>query len=431
MTSPAAGAQPGGGSPSVFQPPGQQAAASMLGGLVNPLYQQAIGGQTPGAWAYPQAQGLYPQGFNQTTNYLTGSPTGDPTYQSMASGLATGSALNAFNNYLPLYGDIYNQVPGLAGAAGGALSYLPQIGANAFSPYYGQMVQATADNPQYAQALTGAAQGAAFGGQGAQNMLTQANAINQQAFDPRADLYGSLQQSALDRSNAINAMSGVAGSPYGAGVTSDALDNFDINWQNQQLGRQIQGAQATSPLYSGATNLAYGSAQLPNQVYMKQIADVLGALGAQNQAGAQGASAYGNLLGSAGQGLGQANSLAGGLTSGLTAAGGQPYSTGATIGGNALSGSSQLGQLLSGITGIGNQQYTLPQNLITDLMGYLTGGRQAALDSAQIGQMGFNQGAQGIGGLLGGANTLFGKSGIMPLFGGGSSILGAAPLAAS
>lgn len=418
-------------SSAVFQPPGQAEAANMLSGLFNPLYNTAISGQTPGAWAYPQAQSYVPTGNNVANQWLVPGTPGTPA--SDAAGLAYGTATNAYNNYLPLYGDLYNQIPGLTAGAAGGLDYLPQVMGNAFSPYYGGMVGATADNPLYPQAMTGAAQGAAYGARGAQNMMNQAGSIYSQGFDPQAALYGRSQQQLLDKSNAVNAMSGVAGSPYGASTTANALGNFDINWENQQLQRQMQAAQATSPLYSGATNLAYGSAQLPNQVYMKQIGDVLAALAAQNQAGAQGASAYGSLLGASGQGLGQANNLSTGLTQALTSIGGQPYTTGATIGGNAQTSLGNQMGLLGQATQLGNQQFALPQMLIQDLMSYLTGGRAAAMDSANIGNMGFNQTASGIGGLLGGANTLFGRQGIMPLFGsvaaapatGGLSLLGA------
>lgn len=418
------GGSGGGGSANVFLPPGQGAAAGTLGDIVNPLAGLSMnaGAGTPGGWAWPQAQSLYPTGFNATDLYLTNSPF---------AGQATGSAVNAYNNYLPMYGSIAGQVPSLAGAAGGALGYIPDLAGSAFSPYYGQMVSAAASNPLYPQAMTGAAQGAAFGGQGAQSMMNQAGAINTAGFDPQAALFGRTQQQLLDQSNAVNAMSGIAGTPYGASATSNALGNMDINWQNQQLGRQIQAANATSPLYSGATNLAYGSAQLPTQTYMGQINNVLQALKAQEEAGRLGASGIGSLLSAGGSGLGQANNLGTSLAQSLASIGAAPYSTGATIGGNAVSGLGNLQNLLSGAVNIGNNQFALPQQVISDLMQYMGLGQNASSISGQLGQMGFNQTAQGIGGALSGANTLFGRNGLMPLggmFGGPANLAGAAAM---
>ena len=37
-----------------------------------------------------------------------------------------------------------------------------------------------------------------------------------------------------------------------AGNENQALSNFDINWQNQQLGRQSQGLQGLESAYQGA-----------------------------------------------------------------------------------------------------------------------------------------------------------------------------------
>jgi hypothetical protein len=219
-------------------------------------------------------------------------------------------------------------------------------------------------------------------------------------------------------------MSGVAGTPYGAGATSNALGNYDINWENQQLGRQAQAAGAASPLFQAAPGLAAGSAALPGNTYMNQISNVLNALKAQNTAGALGASTAGALQSGAGQGLGQANALGSSIGQNTASFGSLPYQTGATIGNNAVSAQSNLGGVLSGITGLGNQQFTLPEQVLGDLAQYLGLGQDASRLSANLGQMGFNQTAQGLGGLLSGGNALFGSNGMLGgsggLFGSGA-----------
>jgi hypothetical protein len=402
------------GSPTVMLPPNQGLAASSWGDILSPLAGMSANGGagTPAAWAYPQAQGLYPQGYNAGAQYLFGAP-GQSTLYDQNAGQAVGSAQNAYNNFLPIYGDVTGAAPQLAGGAQGALGLLPQIESSAFSPLYGQMVNAAASNPQYAQALTGASQAAAYGAGGAQNMYDQAGSIMQAGFDPQSALFNRTQQQLTDQSGAANAMAGLGSSPYGAGVASNAMGNFDINWQNNLLNRMEGAAGAASPLYSGATNLAYGSSQLPTQTYMGQIANVLEALKAQNQAGVQGAASYGSLLDAGGQGLGRALGLGTTGAQGLSTLGAAPYLTGATIGNNAMAGTSNLQSQLTGATNLGNNQYLLPQQVLGDLMQYMGLGQQASQLSGNLGQQGFNQTAQGIGGLLSGGNALFGSNGLL------------------
>lgn len=66
-----------------------------------------------------------------------------------------------------------------------------------------------------------------------------AQSIIQTGFDPQSALYSRSWQQNIDQTNAINAMNGVSGTPYGAGLMTQANQNFNIDWQNQQLGRQL------------------------------------------------------------------------------------------------------------------------------------------------------------------------------------------------
>ena len=74
------------------------------------------------------------------------------------------------------------------------------------------------------------------------------------AFDPQQALYNQQYQQMLDQQNAMNAMNGVAGSPYAAGISGQAGTNFNIDWQNAQLNRQIAGLGA----YDQAAQTAAG-----------------------------------------------------------------------------------------------------------------------------------------------------------------------------
>jgi hypothetical protein len=228
------------------------------------------------------------------------------------------------------------------------------------------------------QAMAGAQQGAAIGGPASLQMGADANTLSaaagqvlNQGFDPQSALLGREQNQLLDRSNVVNAMSGVASTPYGASTTGNNLANFNINWDNQRLQRGQSG------------------------------------------------------LASAGAGYGQAGNLATGATSLAASSGGLPYSTGATIASDALQG-------LGSQTNLGNNQFLLPQQSLNDLESYLRLGQSASGISGQLGALGLQEqsnAASGFGQLAGaGSNALFGSGGIGGLFGsgGGSAITGPA-----
>ncbi len=388
--------------------------------------------QLMGAGAGPAGTN-YPTGQQFVDQYLTYSP-----YAAQAQGAADNAGNIALQNYGPQSGAGSN----IIGAAQGGLPYASQALAMGFNPAYGTLVNDLTNNPYTPQAIAGAEQAAQIGNQGATTLvgsvgplLAGAGTTLNNAFDPQNALFQRGQQQSLDASGVANAMAGIGGSPYGASVASNALNNYDINWENQKLGRQTAGlgaydtalGQAGSTL-SGATNLAATSAALPANVFTGFVSQILQALGAGNQAGAQGASTFGSLLGSAGSGsttgAGLENSALAQYLSGQQ----QPYNTGVNFGQNALSG-------LSSVTNLGNQQYLLPQQVLQDLESYMGLGQSASGISGQLGQMGFNQLASGIGGGIAGANALFGGGGsggsgglLSGLSGAASGLLGSSPL---
>jgi len=157
-------------------------------------------------------------------------------------------------------------------------------------------------------------------GQQAQAYIPQALA---QGFDPQQALYNQKFQQQLDQSQAVNAQSGVAGTPYGAALTQQGNQNFDIAWQAQQLANQAQGAQTASNLSAMGLN----ALNAPIQDYMNYIA--------QSNAGAA------NMWGAVNQSFQGANQMYGSEVTSQNAANQQ-----------AAAGKSGLGQLAGGVMGL-------------------------------------------------------------------------------
>jgi hypothetical protein len=146
---------------------------------------------------------------------------------------------------------IYGQTLGAQNRlAGQGNQYTNNILGNPYAGgYQGAAGQAAG---QYGQ-LGGAAQGASQNLYGAGNTaLGAGNAILQQGFDPQNALYNRTQQQVQDQTLAGLAATGTGSTPYGAGVLGQTASNFNIDWQNNQLGRETQAASA----YSGLNNTA-------------------------------------------------------------------------------------------------------------------------------------------------------------------------------
>ena len=151
------------------------------------------------------------------------------------------------------------------------------------SPYYGQSL-AQGEAVNYQPYLQGAQQaGGMYGqvgqtagqqmqgyGQQAQTALGQqsqmygaGNQIMQTAFDPQNALFNQQQQLTQDQVRAGQAARGLGNSAEGAMEENQAMGNFDINWQNAQLGRQVQGIQGMQTANAGgiAQGNLYGQDQ--------------------------------------------------------------------------------------------------------------------------------------------------------------------------
>ena len=358
------------------------------------------------------------------------------------------------------------------GAAQGGLDFAQGLANPAYQNYgYAQgLANPAAQNYGYASGAAGAL------GQGA-------NAIMNTAFDPQGQLYQQQYQQNQDATQAALAARGINTSGTGAGIVNQSDQNFNMNWQNQQLARQQAGlasagnayGQGQAGLASGlsgmqgvASGMAGGLAGLQgvssginagvNNMFGAQsgLNAGLGALesaattgqnigsnAAQNYAagGAMPSNTYyGNLASQASLlgGLGSAAGSYGGLTSSganlgnmglgqLNAASSLPYSTANTITNN------QGSSLNNYLNTFANSQ-NINQQQIGDLLQYLGLGQSAgqglstAQNSTYANQIAAQQNMFGGLGMLGGLGlSAFGGGGELgSMFGGLGSMFGGA-----
>lgn len=199
--------------------------------------------------------------------------------------------------------------------------------------------------------------------QNANQALPYSNQILNNAFDPQHALYDRTLQQVQDQSRAASSAAGLGTSGVGVGMENDAVKNFNIDWQNNQLARQNQGIQGYDSLLSSILGSLTGGANLkqqgvneiaeggllPYQAYntpptadlsalssaqslnQQSLADILSYLGLGT-----------NASGVANQSAQQANTNLSGIATGL----------GGLLGSSGSSGSSGTGQWLNPDTGI-------------------------------------------------------------------------------
>lgn len=224
------------------------------------------------------------------------------------------------------------------------------------------------------------------------NLYGGGNQILQTALDPQNALYNRTAQQLTDQTRAAQYARGIQSSPLGASVESNALGNFNIDWQNQQLARQAQGLQSAAGAYGAAGN------------------QYTGYLGAINQSNAQNTS---NISGAQQNAFGLGQQAAGSYQSG----GQVPYQTNQNIYGNQNQGlQNYLGNNQSYLSGL-NQ---LQSNDLAYL-NYGTGAQNLGFQQSQTNLQNQGQATAALGSAIG--NTNWGNVGntISGWFGGGSS----------
>jgi hypothetical protein len=166
------------------------------------------------------------------------------------------------------------------------------------APQYQQITSNVMSNPYYAQAQAGAGQVAQAGQgvaagqfQGASSLQGLGNlaaayapATMATGYDPQSALYNQQLTATQDQQNVANAQNGVAGSPFAAGVSGQATQNFNLTWEQQQQSRQAAAIAALSQLEGTAGSAYFGASTLgaqgldtiaqtsaaPSQTYLSQ-----------------------------------------------------------------------------------------------------------------------------------------------------------------
>lgn len=165
-----------------------------------------------------------------------------------------------------------------AGGIGGIDQTYGGLGASVL-PQAQQNLSNLTNNPGQNNAIGGAWNASQLGQQGAlagygtgqnlagagMSLLPYAQNIMQTGFDPQQQLYARTQQQVTDQSRASEAARGIDMSPYGAGLENDQNRNFNIDWQNQQLGRQATAAGAAGGLTQAGAGVAGQGINMMNQ----------------------------------------------------------------------------------------------------------------------------------------------------------------------
>lgn len=221
--------------------PGLQQAATNVGN--NPYYDTAMSGANFAANAATQQ--VAPNMLQANTN-LTNLGNGASDYAGIASmaGIGAGQqALDAGQNSYAAGQNVYNQAQSLMPSTTQGASMAPNVyqqlmsmipgttqgGLNAADPML-------IDGLIKAQQLYGTAYNAIPGLTGGMDQATQ---LLNNGFDPQGQLRDREYQKTMDQQNALNSMYGVSSSPYGAGVAGQRAQDFGLDWQDRQLGRQV------------------------------------------------------------------------------------------------------------------------------------------------------------------------------------------------
>ncbi len=224
------------------------------------------GGDSPPSAPTPTSYGGQP-------NYIPTDQSGmDTTYQNLMATYAAGASTMA--GYLPQVGGAVSSITanpyaaalgtGANQAAGIATNQvIPQdTGASAALYGTGQMANS------YADQLLKSAYGNPSGN-------PQINAVYNQAYSQM-----------MDQTNAVNAMNGVAGSPFGAGVADQNINQFNTNWTANALssasalnGIANQDFTGANTMGASAVSGAYAAPQLQYAAYNQPFSTDISALG--------------------------------------------------------------------------------------------------------------------------------------------------------
>ena len=166
-------------------------------------------------------------------------------------------------------------------------------------PQYQQTAQNLYNNPNAPGFQTGAGtagnigQGAAMGAYNAgMGMYPYAGQLLQQGFDPQNAQRDYLRGQTEQASRVAQSRRGIERTPYGAGLETKAVSDFDRNWDFSQLQRMTQAGQGAGNMLSTGAQISnaaapayYQASQYPYQAFNQQGLDQFTAM---DRAGAGG-----------------------------------------------------------------------------------------------------------------------------------------------
>ena len=169
------------------------------------------------------------------------------------SGIAntTTNAINSLQNPLGAYTGQINSL------LQSGIPQLQQLGQNAIAQIPG-ITGAYQNASNYANAE------ANFAANNAQGLTAAGQQVWNTALDPQKALYNRTLNQITQQDNAQQAARGIGMSPIGQELSNQAVSNFNIDWQNQQLQRQLAGLQGLGSAYGGATNMGVAGSNLVN-----------------------------------------------------------------------------------------------------------------------------------------------------------------------
>ncbi len=198
-------------------------------------------------------------GIASGANNLLGGDSGSsstPSYSGAGNTLYTPTGTGAADtSWQQMLSNMFGQQQGVNAQVADPLlqSYLRQLGID-----QGPLIQAGQQAGQQYGNLAGRAGGFSdvLGTQGI-NAMGAGNRVLDMAMDPQAKLHDFLQNQVVDQSRAGTSARGLGMSPYAAGMENDATTKFNMDWQNNLLGRANTGINAFSTANrAGATDLA-------------------------------------------------------------------------------------------------------------------------------------------------------------------------------
>lgn len=239
------------------------------------------------------ANTLFGGGGGSGGGYAGGTGTSMPYY------VPTGQA-GADQQWQQMLAQMFGQQSGVTGSV---MNPLAQSYANTLGINQQPLVQAGQQAGQQYGDLAGTAQGFSNTlGQQGMGQLQAGQDIYNLGRDPQNQLHDFLQAQTVDNSRAATSARGVGMSPYAAGIENDATKNFNMGWQNNQLGRAESGLQAMGGANQiGGADLsgAMGFGQQAPQFMMQSAAAPIGAQQQAYGAPAQAATQYAGQFGQA------------------------------------------------------------------------------------------------------------------------------------